>query len=113
MSRPTVRRKFPDWGFSSSPLLVGDLVIIAAEGKLVAYDLATGAPRWFGPAGGAGYSSPHLLTIDGVAQILLLNGGGVTSVTPADGKPSGISNGLHPPCRPRSFNRRQPRTATY
>ena len=77
--------KVPSWGFSSSPLLVGDLVVIAAEGKLVAYDLATGAPRWFGPAGGSGYSSPHLLTIDGVAQILLLNGGGVTSVTPADG----------------------------
>ena len=64
--------KVPDWGFASSPLLVGDLVIVAAAGKLVAYDRATGAPRWFGPDGGAGYSSPHLLTIHGVPQILLL-----------------------------------------
>ena len=78
-------RKVPDWGFASSPLLVDDLVIIAAEGKLMAYDVATGMPRWSGPEGGLGYSSPHLRTIDGVPQILLLNGGGATSVAPADG----------------------------
>ncbi len=36
-------------------------------------------------AGDVSYSSPHLLTIDGVAQILLLNGAGATSVAPADG----------------------------
>ncbi len=52
---------------------------------LVAYDLATGDPRWFGPDGGAGYSSPHLFTIDGVAQILLMSAAGMTSLSPADG----------------------------
>ena len=78
--------KVPGWGFSSSPLVVDDVVIVAVEGALVAYDLATGDPRWFGPAGGAGYSSPHLLAIDGVAQILLMSKPGATSVTPADGK---------------------------
>jgi hypothetical protein len=61
------------------------MVVIAAIGKLVAYDLASGQPRWFGPSGGGGYSSPHLLTIAGVPQILLLSGGGATSVSPADG----------------------------
>ena len=76
----------PDWGFSSSPLVVDDVVIVAAAGQLVAYDLATGNPRWFGPAGGGSYSSPHLVTIDGVAQVLLLSGAGATSVAPADGK---------------------------
>ena len=79
------QRTVPEWGFSSSPLIVGDSVVIAAEGKLVAYDVATGVPRWFGPEGRLGYSSPHLLTIDGVPQILLLNGGGASSVTP-DGR---------------------------
>ena len=39
----------PTWGFSSSPLVVDDVVIVAASGRLVAYDLATGNPRWFGP----------------------------------------------------------------
>ncbi len=77
-------QKAPLWGFVSSPLVVNDVVIVHA-GKLVAYDLATGEPRWFGPAGGS-YSSPHLLTIGGIAQILLLNHAGAISVAPADGK---------------------------
>jgi len=76
--------KLPYWGFVSSPLLVDDVVIVDA-GALVAYDLATGDPRWIGPTMGESYSSPHLLTIDGVPQILLLNPAGVTSVAPADG----------------------------
>ena len=42
----------PDWGFSSSPLVVDDLVIVAASGKLIAYEVATGSPRWKGPARG-------------------------------------------------------------
>jgi outer membrane protein assembly factor BamB len=77
--------KVPYWGFSSSPLVVDDLVIVAAAGQLLAYDAATGEPRWSGPAG-EGYSSPHLVTIDGVAQVLLMSGAGATSVAPADGK---------------------------
>jgi outer membrane protein assembly factor BamB len=77
--------KVPGWGFASSPLIVDDVVIVAAAGRLVAYDLATGDRRWTGPAGGGGYSSPHLVTIDGVKQILLLNGDGAISVAPATG----------------------------
>jgi len=79
--------KTPGWGFASSPLVVGNTVVVATAGKLVAYDLATGKPRWFGPTnpGGGGYSSPQLTTIAGVPQILLLNGEGAISVAPADG----------------------------
>ena len=76
--------KLPYFGFVSSPLVVDDVVIVHT-GQLVAYDLATGDPRWFGPASGESYSSPHLLTIDGVAQILLLSPVGATSVAPTDG----------------------------
>jgi hypothetical protein len=79
-------RKVPGWGFASSPLVVDGMVIVAAGGELAAYDLATGNRRWLGPKGGAGYSSPHLMTIDGVEQVLLLSGAGATSVAPADGK---------------------------
>src|SRR5437879_1732048 len=32
--------KVPGWGFASSPLVVGDVVIVAAAGALAAYDLA-------------------------------------------------------------------------
>lgn len=76
----------PFWGFSSSPLIVGDIVIVAASGQLVGYDAAKGNQRWVGPNAGGSYSSPHLVTIDGVTQILLLSGAGATSVSPSDGK---------------------------
>jgi len=78
-------RKVPDWGFASSPLVIDDLVVIAASGQLVAYDVRTGHPRWFGPPEGGGYSSPHRMMIDGVDQILLLRGRRTTSVAPVDG----------------------------
>ena len=77
--------KVPGWGFASSPLVVDDLVIVAASGALVAYDLATGDPRWRGPVGGASYSSPQLLTLDGVAQVVVLSGAGAVGVAVADG----------------------------
>lgn len=76
----------PFWGFASSPLVIGDEVIVAASGQLVAYDAAKGNKRWTGPAGGDSYSSPQLVTLGGVAQILLMSEKGATSVVPADGK---------------------------
>jgi outer membrane protein assembly factor BamB len=75
----------PDWGFAGSPLVVGDTLVVAAAGKPVAYDLATGELRWIGSKG-AGYSSPQLATIDGVDQILIINGLGASSVDPRDGR---------------------------
>ncbi len=74
----------PAWGFSSSPLVVDDLIVIDA-GKLAAYDHVTGEPRWFGPGSATTYSSPHLLTAGGVRQVVLLRAGGATSVSPSDG----------------------------
>jgi outer membrane protein assembly factor BamB len=79
-------RKTPEWGFTSSPLVVDGIVIVAVSGTLAAYDVATGKPRWVGPQHGGSYSSPQLATIDGVAQILLLSAPGAVSVSPADGK---------------------------
>ncbi len=77
--------KLPIWGFASSPLVLDDIVIVAASGSLVAYDLVTGEPRWSRPDSSASYSSPHLMIINGITQVLNLNGTGLTSVTPADG----------------------------
>ena len=75
----------PGWGFSSSPLVIDDVVIVAADATLVGYDAVTGRPRWVGPVHHGSYSSPHRTTIDGVPQVLLLGGSGVTSLAPATG----------------------------
>jgi outer membrane protein assembly factor BamB len=77
--------KTPYWGFSSSPLVVGDVVIVAVAGRLAAYDAATGRLRWRGPPGGESYSSPQLVTIDGVSQVVLMDGTGASGFVPADG----------------------------
>ncbi len=77
--------KVPMWGFSASPLVLDDKVIVAAAGSLVAYTLETGDLIWNLNAGGDCYSSPHYTKIDGVEQILFLNEAGIRSVTPDQG----------------------------
>ncbi len=77
--------KVPEWGFASSPLVAGHLVIVAAAGKLVAYDPSTGEPRWMGPDGGISYSSPVPTTIDGIEQVLLVSTAGASGVALTDG----------------------------
>ena len=77
--------KTPYWGFSSSPVVVDGVVIVAASGRLAAYDATSGEPRWAGPPGGVSHSSPHRLTLAGVDQILLMSSFGARSVAPTDG----------------------------
>ena len=78
-------RTLPAWGFTSSPIVVDDVVIVATSGTMSGYDVATGAPRWTGPKQLESYSSPHRVTIDGVPQVLLLTGSGAVSLAPATG----------------------------
>jgi outer membrane protein assembly factor BamB len=61
-------------------------VIVAASGRLVAYDAAGGEPRWLGPREKGSYSSPHLAVIDGVEQAILLTDAGAAAFAPADGR---------------------------
>lgn len=81
--------KVNEWGMSSSPLIVDDLVVVSAGGRnnrsLVAYRAATGGFVWGAGTDGAGYSSPCLVTLAGVAQILIFNSGGVSAHDPATG----------------------------
>lgn len=79
----------PEWGFSSSPLVIDDLVVIYTGGPdgrgVVAYDTANGEPRWFAEAGSMSYSSMHRSELAGVEQLLILTDDGVRSYDPADG----------------------------
>lgn len=79
-------REVPFWGISSSPLVVDDVVIVSVGGTLAGYDAASGKHVWTGPLHGGSYSSPHLVTLDGVTQVVILSAPGVVSVNPADGK---------------------------
>ena len=78
--------KVPGWGFSSSPLVAEGVVVVAAAGNLAGYDAATGKHRWTGPRHGGSYSSPQLVTIDGVTQVVMMSSAGTTSVAPATGE---------------------------
>lgn len=79
----------PQWGFASSPLIEGDLVIVQAGGKqgsVVAFDKVSGQPRWAAGSDPNGYSSPVAATLAGVRQIVAVTGKSVLGVRPADGK---------------------------
>ncbi len=78
-------RDVPTWGFSSSPLVIDDLVIVAASGTLAAYEVDAGKLRWSRPSRGGSYSSPHRTTIDGVTQVVFLSAFGATGIEPATG----------------------------
>jgi outer membrane protein assembly factor BamB len=65
----------PQWGFAVSPLVVDGRVIVFANAQegcgLVAFDTATGEQLWKVDAGGETYSSPQLVELDGMRQILM------------------------------------------
>lgn len=42
-------RELPGWGFTSAPLVIDDVVIVATPGTLAGYEVATGNLRWTGP----------------------------------------------------------------
>jgi outer membrane protein assembly factor BamB len=80
----------PMWGFSSSPLVAEDRVIVFAGGPddkgLVAYDAESGEPAWDAATGPMSYSTAQLVNVDGQPQALLLTDMGVVAVDPVTGK---------------------------
>jgi outer membrane protein assembly factor BamB len=99
----------PGWGYSESPLIAGDLIIVTPGGKagtLLALNKLTGDVVWQSSEvnEGAHYTSPTLATINGVDQIVQFARESVFGVTLADGKPlwkySAPANGTANCCSP-------------
>jgi outer membrane protein assembly factor BamB len=77
------------WGKSSSPLVVGNLVVVSlgmANDSLAAYDRDTGKLKWRAAGDKASYCSPMLVTLAGQPQIVSVNATSVTGNDLADGK---------------------------
>jgi outer membrane protein assembly factor BamB len=78
------------WGFSSSPLVAHGIVTVVAsftQGKMVlGYKADSGDLAWAAGGGKHAYSSPHLVTLGGVEQLLVAADNGLTALDPTSGK---------------------------
>lgn len=77
------------WGKSNSPVLSDGLVIVTGgntKPTLLAYQQATGDLAWTAGDDGASYSTPVLMTLAGVPQIVVINQESVTGHDPATGR---------------------------
>jgi outer membrane protein assembly factor BamB len=77
------------WGMSASPLIVDDMVVVLPGGtrgsSVVAYSKATGDPVWKALNDEASYTSPMLVTLGGVRQLLVVTATRVVGLTPENG----------------------------
>ncbi|MEO6213676.1 MAG: PQQ-binding-like beta-propeller repeat protein [Vicinamibacterales bacterium] len=77
------------WGMSAAPLVVGSIVIVLPGGpsgqSVAAYSVATGKRAWSVLDDHASYSSPMLVTLGGVRQIVLFTGTRLVGIAPDDG----------------------------
>ncbi len=78
-----------DHGLSASPLVVGNTVVVQPGGangqSVVAYDRESGKRVWSALDDRAGYSSPMLVTLAGVRQILTFTDERLVGLSPEDG----------------------------
>ena len=75
--------ELPIYGFSASPLVVGDRVVVPAGGTdhaLVAFDKATGETAWSVYSDPIGYSSPVLMELADELQIVAVTGESILGV---------------------------------
>jgi len=81
--------KTPRWGFSFSPLVEGELLIVVPGGPnaVVALDRNTGDVKWNADhEGHPGYSSPMICEGGGKRQVLVFLGKELISVDPSSGR---------------------------
>ena len=79
----------PYWGYSESPFVYGDRIILNAGGRsasIVAINKADGQTLWQNHNDEAAYSSPVLLRTGSLAQIVFFTGTRALAVDPRDGR---------------------------
>ena len=78
----------PEWGFTSSPLVSDDLVIVQAGGKssVWAFHTSDGRVVWSGGEHGASYGSPALLQIGSSQQLVVFGSRTVLALDPKNGR---------------------------
>jgi outer membrane protein assembly factor BamB len=79
----------PYWGYSESPLIVGDRILVNAGGRrasIVAIAKADGATLWQQHSDGAGYSSPMLMKTGSLNQVIFFTESHTLAVDPRDGR---------------------------
>jgi len=80
--------ELPSYGFSSSPLIVGDKLLLEVGGKsgtFMAFRKKSGKVVWATQADQPAYSSPIAITIDGTEQVVFWSARGLHAVSPSDG----------------------------
>jgi len=83
-------KKVPEWGFTASPVLMGDLVLVEA-GATFAFDRETGEERWHSETYRPAYGTPHLFSVGGIQYIAVLKTDGLVILDARDGKTLGFS----------------------
>ena len=78
-----------DWGMAASPLVVDDTLVVLPGGpdgrSVVAYDRHTGARTWSALGDQQAYSSPMLVTLAGVRQVLVFSATRLMGLLPDSG----------------------------
>lgn len=80
----------PQFFTAMSPIIVDGMAVAHLGGKdnggIIAYDLDSGDPKWQWTEEGPEYSSPSLLTVEGIKQIVTLTEKSIVGIGVADGK---------------------------
>jgi outer membrane protein assembly factor BamB len=79
-----------DWGMAAAPLIVDNTVIVLPGGSngqsIVGYDRLSGKRVWSALGDKQAYSSPMLVTLNGVRQLLVVSATRMMGLVPGDGK---------------------------
>jgi outer membrane protein assembly factor BamB len=79
----------PYWGYSESPLVVGDRIVVNPGGRragIVAISKSDGATLWQQHSDGAGYSSPMLMRTGSLNHVIFFTESRTVAVDPRDGR---------------------------